>query len=192
MEEEKKPEETEQKKEEVTGVTTADNPESTPVETASAEIPNEHETIPANATSSEEERPVVVSMEDGKIGIKTLNIRMSRRFRLGLLCSLLVIVGCSAITTYLVMAKSLPYAPWIIGVLGGLLTLIALCNVIIKLHDWVFTMNVQNQKLGEWAMYDIIYICRDFIAAGVQYAAEEVQKVKGEKGQESAPEEQKS
>lgn len=192
MEEEKKPEETEQKKEEVTGVTTADNPESTPVETATAEIPNEHETIPANATSSEEERPVVVSLEDGKIGVKSLNIRMSRRFRLGLLLRLLLIVGCSAVTTYLVMAKSLPCASWIISVIGGFLTAIAFCNVIIKLHDWVFTMNVQNQKLAEWAMYDIIGICRDFIAAGIQYATEEVQKVKGEKGQESAPAEQKA
>ena len=142
--------------------------------------------------ASREQRPIVIEVKDRKINVNTLEISMSRRFRLGMLCNFLCLAGLSALTTYLVMAKAFPCAPWIIGVGGGFLTFCSICHAIIKLHDWAYTMNSMNQQMGEWAMEDVIAICRDFIAAGIQYAAEEVQKVKGEKGQESAPAEQKA
>ena len=190
MEEEKKVNESEQKelakKENL--ASTSENQTSESKEEDQGKV---DETSTEEVEASREQRPIVIELKDRKINVNTLEISMSRRFRLGMFLNFLCMVGLGALTTYLVMAKSIPCAPWVIGLVGGFLTCCSICHAIIKLHDWEFTMNSMNQQMGKWAMEDVIDICRDFIAAGIRYAAEEVQKGKDEKGQESAPTEKK-
>lgn len=137
-------------------------------------------------------RPIVVELRDRKVYVNTLDIKMSFKFRMGMLCSLLSLIGIGAITTYVAMAHVFPCSNWIVGCVGGFCAFLSMSITIINLQNWVFTMNQYNRKMGEWAMEDVIGICEDFIYAGVSFASEEVKRAKGEVKDESAPTEQKS
>ena len=199
MEEEKKEPPTdkaESGKEDVADSTTDEKPVIEPKEGTEPSTNGEVESDKKDETSPEigmvNNRPIVVELRDRKVYVNTLDISMSFRFRMGMLCSFLSMIGFGAITTYVTMANAVPWPSWIVGCIGGFCEFLVVSIAIINLQNWVSTMNKYNRKMGEWAMEDVIGICQDFISAGLQFAAEEVEKAKGGEGKESAPEEQKS
>lgn len=132
-------------------------------------------------------RPPMIEVKDGKVNVKTQLITISRKHRFLMLFDLVTISWVSAIFVLIATLNNLSWIG-ILGmcILGGLMWICALGKTICDFRNWMFTMQMMNERMGDWYCEDVINICNSFISAGVKVAAEEVEKAKkGEEGKEN-------
>lgn len=121
-------------------------------------------------------REPVVEIVKGQCKVKTLQITMSKRRRTIMLINLFTIGFVPAMSVWwATQEKSLTA---IIGI--ACFGIVALgCSILKTLCDfnnWMFSMNIMQEKMGQSYVEDVTNICNDFIKAGCKLAAEEVSK----------------
>lgn len=145
------------------------------------EQPKENVHEDSSFTVSEAERPTLIRLEDGKVNVSVLKLSMSKKHRVVMTIDLWLIAWVSAMTSYMAMLESLAPYRWIVVTIGCLSVMLAIGKTITDMMNWIFTMNVMLEQMGDWYIDDVVGICQDFIGAGVKFAAEEVKKAVEEK-----------
>ena len=140
------------------------------------EQPKENVHEDSSFTVSEAERPTLIRLEDGKVNVSVLKLSMSKKHRVVMTIDLWLIAWVSAMTSYMAMLESLAPYRWIVVTIGCFSVMLAIGKTITDMMNWIFTMNVMLEQMGDWYIDDVVGICQDFIGAGVKFAAEEVKK----------------
>ena len=123
----------------------------------------------------------LITVKDNKVHVKTLQVSMSRRHRVVMFLDLWTIAWVAGLTVGMSMATTLSHYVWIIAPIGFLVLLCAIGKTVVDFQNWLFTMNMMQEKMGDRYMDDVVGICQDFINAGAKFAAEEVKKAVEEK-----------
>lgn len=132
-------------------------------------------------------RPPMIELKDRLVNVKTHRITMSRKHWLLMLFDLVTLSWVSGIFVLLVTISNMSLMGILaMSALGTLMWICALGKTICDFRNWMFTMQVMNERMGEWYCEDVVNICNSFLTAGVRVAAEEAAKAKkGEEGKDN-------
>lgn len=136
------------------------------------------ETKEGNMVVDPTNRPLLVELKDKKVNVLVYQCSMSKIHKAVIGIDLIMVVAMASLATFLFCRGNGPY--WGAGIVTGI-SILWFIKVFADIRNWIYTMNVYLQKMGEWYQDDIADICTDLINAGVEYAAKEVAKAKGEK-----------
>ena len=124
-------------------------------------------------------RPCMIELKDKRVNIRTHRLSISRKHKLVMLIDLFTLSWVSGIFVLLITLNNLSWLGiFAMGCLGLLMWTCALGKTICDFRDWMFTMQSQIDKIGDWSCDDVVNICNDLIRAGIKYAQEEVEKAK--------------
>ena len=129
-------------------------------------------------TFTQDHRPCVVEIADGRCNVKTFQLSMSRRHRMVMLVDLFTIGFIPAMTVWSTTQFNTPDGIFISLLIGAIALVCGIGKTICDFANWLFTMNKMQENIGEWYVEDITNICKDFRRAGCKVAAEEVEKAR--------------
>ena len=127
----------------------------------------------------EKDTPVAtpcIWIADKKVYVETLRFTMSRKQKIIMGIDLYTIVMSAVLVTYLLMEKGMALNGWFVAIIGIILGVSSIGKIIVDFNNWLFTMNIYQNKMADRYREDVVAICNDFMTAGLKFAAEEVKK----------------
>lgn len=123
----------------------------------------------------------MIYIKDGKVFVKTLDIKMSTRQKVIVIADLLLTVFISVFfTTFVLIIQPSLYSLILMVFLSTIAVIGAVGLTVCDLSLWMIRMQNTNREIGERYCKDVSDICNDLIRAGCKVAAEAADKARND------------
>ena len=112
--------------------------------------------------NGERDQPLI-EISKGKCNVKTLRLSMSQGLRIKIFTDLLSIGLIPAIAVYCALRIATEEGFIVCIGLGIVAMVCAVCNTICDFNNWVYTMNIYLDRMGQWYAEDIVNIFHSLV-----------------------------